>query len=64
VHDNHGLKDEHLWPGDGTIDWPATVEALKQLPEPPAAVLEIGYDLGDEPGTLQGRIQRSFEKLA
>ena len=23
VHDNHGLKDEHLWPGDGTIDWPA-----------------------------------------
>jgi sugar phosphate isomerase/epimerase len=64
VHDNHGLKDEHLWPGDGTIDWPATVEALKQLPAPPAAVLEIGYDLGDEPGTLQGRIQRSFEKLA
>jgi len=64
VHDNHGLKDEHLWPGDGTIDWPATDEALKQLPEPPAAVLEIGYDLGDEPGTLQGRIQSSFEKLA
>ena len=23
VHDNHGIKDEHLWPGDGTIDWPA-----------------------------------------
>ena len=23
VHDNHGMKDEHLWPGDGTIDWPA-----------------------------------------
>ena len=22
VHDNHGVKDEHLWPGDGTIDWP------------------------------------------
>jgi sugar phosphate isomerase/epimerase len=31
VHDNHGLKDEHLWPGDGTIDWPETVKALKAL---------------------------------
>ena len=19
IHDNHGLKDEHLWPGEGTI---------------------------------------------
>ena len=31
VHDNHGFKDEHLWPGDGTIGWPATAEALKAL---------------------------------
>ena len=61
VHDNHGLKDEHLWPGDGTIDWPAAVEALKQLPTPPAAVLEIGYDLDN--GGVAERIQRSFEKL-
>jgi sugar phosphate isomerase/epimerase len=64
VHDNHGLKDEHLWPGDGTIDWPAALEALKQLPAPPAAVLEIGYDLEDAPGAIPERIQRSFEKLA
>ena len=58
------MKDEHLWPGDGTIDWPATVEALKQLPTQPAAVLEIAYDLKDEPGAIPQRIQRSFEKLA
>ncbi len=64
VHDNHGLKDEHLWPGDGTIDWPSAIEALKQLPAQPAAVLEIGYDLGDQPGDLPDRIQRSFERLA
>jgi sugar phosphate isomerase/epimerase len=64
VHDNHGLKDEHLWPGDGTIDWVATVEALKQLPAPPAAVLEISYDISDAPGVIPERIQRSFEMLA
>ena len=34
VHDNHGMKDEHLWPGDGTIDWPATAKALKALHAP------------------------------
>jgi sugar phosphate isomerase/epimerase len=62
VHDNHGLKDEHLWPGDGTIDWPATVEALKQLPTQPVAVLEIGYDF--ETAAIPERIQQSFEKLA
>ena len=63
VHDNHGLKDEHLWPGDGTIDWPAAIEALKQLPAPPAAVLEIGYNLENPPAVIPDRIQRSFEKL-
>ena len=64
VHDNHGVRDEHLWPGDGTIDWPATVEVLKTLPNPPAAVLEIGYDLNDAPGVIPEKIQRAFEKLA
>ena len=22
AHDNHGFKDEHLWPGKGNLDWP------------------------------------------
>ena len=63
VHDNHGIKDEHLWPGDGTIDWAATAEALKSLPTPPAAVLEIGTIIGDIPANLPERIQKAFEKL-
>jgi sugar phosphate isomerase/epimerase len=64
VHDNHGLRDEHLWPGDGTIDWSATGDALKSLPSAPAAVLEIGYNLEDAPATIPERIERAFEKLA
>jgi sugar phosphate isomerase/epimerase len=28
IHDNHGEKDEHLFPYDGTIDWPAAMAEL------------------------------------
>jgi sugar phosphate isomerase/epimerase len=28
VHDNHGDQDEHLWPFEGTLNWPALVEKL------------------------------------
>jgi len=62
VHDNHGLKDEHLWPGDGAIEWPSTVDALKQLPSSPAAVLEIGCDF--ESLAIPEKIERSFAMLA
>jgi sugar phosphate isomerase/epimerase len=64
VHDNHGAKDEHLWPGDGTIDWPAAAKALNGLANPPAAVLEISYRLDDAPDAVPERIERAFEKLA
>jgi sugar phosphate isomerase/epimerase len=64
VHDNHGTKDEHLWPGDGAIDWPATTKLLSELPKPPATVLEIQYTLGDAPADIPGKIQAAWEKLA
>ncbi len=31
VHDNAGRRDEHLAPGQGTINWEATVMALQKL---------------------------------
>lgn len=64
VHDNHGAKDEHLWPGDGTIDWPAASESLTALDSQPAAVLEISYHLSDAPADLPGRIDVSFARLS
>lgn len=60
VHDNHGIKDEHLWPGDGTIDWPGAVKRLKAVPMPPAAVLEIHDSLDTNPHILPARIDQSF----
>ena len=63
IHDNHGLKDEHLWPGDGGIDWPATVKALKALAAPPAAVLEISNTLADAAAAIPGRIEQAFARF-
>lgn len=62
VHDNHGTRDEHLWPGDGTIDWTAAAQGLKSLANPPAAVLEIAYTLYDA-HTAQAKIEAAFERL-
>jgi sugar phosphate isomerase/epimerase len=28
IHDNHGDKDEHLPPYDGSIDWPSALPLL------------------------------------
>lgn len=63
VHDNHGLKDEHLWPGDGTIDWTAAVKGLKGLTAQPATVLEIHSNFNDDPHTLAEKIEQGFARF-
>jgi len=60
VHDNHGTKDEHLWPGSGNIDWKATADALKALATPPATVLEISQSLAEAHAALPGQIAQAF----
>ena len=32
IHDNHGEKDEHLPPYDGTINWESAIKVLKTAP--------------------------------
>jgi sugar phosphate isomerase/epimerase len=63
AHDNHGLKDEHLWPGDGSIDWPAAAKALKELAAPPAVVLEISHSLNDDNHVVAGKIEQGFARF-
>lgn len=41
VDDNFGDKDLHLPPGQGTIDWPPVMEAMRQLREDTVVCLEI-----------------------
>jgi sugar phosphate isomerase/epimerase len=41
LHDNHGVSDEHLVPGDGTIDWPRVVRMLEEIGSDGTAILEV-----------------------
>jgi sugar phosphate isomerase/epimerase len=60
VHDNHGVKDEHLWPGDGSIDWKSAIPALQALATPPGIVLEISHSLSAKPDELPASIEKAF----
>ncbi|MCL2195470.1 MAG: sugar phosphate isomerase/epimerase [Oscillospiraceae bacterium] len=42
LHDNHGVDDEHLLPGDGTIDWPALMQKIAATGYTGATALEVG----------------------
>ncbi len=64
THDNHGTRDEHLWPGDGAIDWPAAVQSLKALAKPPAIVLEIAHNPAEVPAAIPARIEQAYARFA
>ena len=38
LHDNHGEKDEHLLPYDGSIEWKSAISLLKAAPEKNLAI--------------------------
>jgi len=63
LHDNHGDRDAHLWPGDGAITWEPAIAALKTAPRSPAALLEIHYELGETPDIVAKRAAETFEKF-
>jgi sugar phosphate isomerase/epimerase len=63
IHDNHGQKDEHLWPGDGAIPWAETMKDLRTAPELCAAVLEINYLPEDSPDHVASRAAETFTML-
>jgi sugar phosphate isomerase/epimerase len=63
IHDNHGQKDEHLWPGDGTIAWAETMQELRTAPQLSAAVLEINYLPEDSPEHVASRAAETFKML-
>lgn len=65
LHDNHGEKDEHLWIGQGTIDWDEAMSLLRSAPQVPAMLLEISGDTGKdiEAGATEsfGRLEKALE---
>jgi len=67
IHDNHGEKDEHLPPYDGTIDWAAAVKALKTIPGGDVPLtIELKERTGPEAPSLaeqMGLAARALDRL-
>jgi len=63
LHDNHGVRDEHLWPGDGNIEWAAVVQHVAALPAETVALLEIAHELGDEPKQVAEKSAATWTQL-
>jgi sugar phosphate isomerase/epimerase len=61
IHDNHGDKDEHLLPFEGTIDWDAALQAFAAMPQPPDLVLELKEQPGGKPSL--DKVREAFDKL-
>jgi sugar phosphate isomerase/epimerase len=60
VHDNQGIRDSHLWPGEGTIDWEQTMQQLRSAPHNPALLMEIE---GQEGVDASSKMAEAFKKL-
>jgi sugar phosphate isomerase/epimerase len=65
IHDNHGDKDEHLPPYEGTIDWPAAVKLLKTATEGASLplALEIKEKTGPDAPSTAGHLETARNSL-
>ena len=65
VHDNFGTADDHLVPGQGNIDWPATLSTLRlRAPNRRLFTFEINGPAGDTPtsvGTWDQRLRAAMD---
>jgi sugar phosphate isomerase/epimerase len=60
IHDNDRVKDSHLWPGQGTIDWKEAMELFRTAPQTPPLLLEIADD--EKVNPLE-KLRPAFDKL-
>jgi sugar phosphate isomerase/epimerase len=64
LHDNAGVKDEHLPPFEGSIDWPAAIKLLKSAPEPNLPiVLELKEKTGLEAPSVSDQLAAARASL-
>jgi sugar phosphate isomerase/epimerase len=64
IHDNHGEKDEHLPPYDGSIDWAAAVKTLKSASEPNLPLmLELKEKIGPDAPSAQVQLEAARKAM-
>jgi sugar phosphate isomerase/epimerase len=55
VHDNHGARDEHLPPFEGSIDWPGALIALRKIGYEGTMMLELASAAETAPALARAR---------
>jgi sugar phosphate isomerase/epimerase len=72
LHDNHGSKDDHLWPGsiaanpeatNQGIDWTNVARHIATLPADTPSILEIAHDLEETPDSVVTKSTQAYDLL-
>jgi sugar phosphate isomerase/epimerase len=68
LHDNHGQKDDHLWPGTAgpgslNIDWQNVAKQIATLTANTPAILEISHDLEETPDSVTTKVTQAFDLI-
>src|SRR5438046_6523570 len=65
LHDNHGEKDEHLPPYDGSIHWPDAIKLLKSAAQNGGLplVLELKQKIGHDAATVSEQLSSARYSL-
>ena len=63
LHDNHGEKDEHLWPGSGSVDWQWLMREVAELKQPITGVLEIAHSPEETADAVKKKTAAAFAML-
>ncbi len=61
MHDNGGQKDEHQWPGSGSIDWQNVARRMAALPAGTPAILEISHELEESTESVVAKATLAFD---
>ncbi|MDE1154536.1 MAG: sugar phosphate isomerase/epimerase [Acidobacteriaceae bacterium] len=64
LHDNGGMRDAHLWPGEGSIDWKEVARLSSAMAKPPVGMLEIAHELGYDTSAAVLKSRQAFESLS
>ena len=63
LHDNAGSRDEHLWPGEGQVDWQEVAAHLQALPPEAVGILEPTHELGGDEQVAGKATKKAFAFL-
>jgi sugar phosphate isomerase/epimerase len=64
MDDDQGSKDEHLWPGSGSIDWSNVARHIAALNPEVRGILEISHELDESAESVTSKAQSFFDQQA